>query len=187
MTMRRVKIVILCENSQHEAFTRRFLKGLGWNSRELWVKKSPSAGGSAEQWVRQEFPNELHIYRRRKQRAASALIAMTDADTKGVRDRILEFETECKIRDIPFRTRDESVGIAIPKRNIETWIHYLNGETVNEDTAYSKLDRERGCKPAVDKLIEWCSSTGLASDAPSSLIAACDEYTLRIRPIGETA
>jgi hypothetical protein len=187
MSIRRVKIVFLCEDSQHEAFTRRFLKGMGWNTRELRVEKSPSATCSAEQWVRREFPNELRIYRRRRQHAASALIAMIDADTKGVRDRILEFETECKSREMPFRTRDESVGIAIPKRNIETWIHYLNGEAVNEDDVYPKLDRERGCKPAVDKLIEWCTSTGLPADAPSSLSAACDEYALRIKPMGHAA
>ncbi|MBU0736406.1 MAG: hypothetical protein KKG10_19915 [Proteobacteria bacterium] len=73
------------------------------------------------------------------------------------------------------------------QRNIETWIHYLNGEQVNEDTTYSKLDRERGCKPAVDKLVELCTSTGLAEDAPSALLLACDEYGLRIRPIGHSA
>jgi hypothetical protein len=187
MTMRWVKIVLLCEDSQHEAFTRRFLKGMGWNSRELRVEKSPSAGGSAEQWVRQRFARELQIYRNRKQRAASALIAMIDADAKKIPDRLAEFGNECKKLEIPFRTDDEAVGIAIPKRNIETWIHYLNGEQANEDDVYPKLDRARGCKPAVDKLIEWCSSTGLASDAPSSLLAACDEYALRIKPMGHAA
>ncbi len=183
MTMRRVRIVLLCEDSQHEAFTRRFLKGMGWNIRELRVEKSPSAGGSAEQLVRQRFPKELQVYRDRKLRAASALIAMIDADSKGVPDRIAEFGNECKKREIPFRADDEAVGIAIPKRNIETWIHYLNGETVNEDDVYPKLDRERGCKPAVKKLVEWCKSTGLPTDAPSALSAACEEYNQRIKPM----
>ena len=183
MSTRRVKIVLLCEDSQHEAFTRRFLKGVGWNIRELRVEKSPSASGSAEQWVREEFPNELRIYRQRKARAASALIAMIDADSKSVQDRINEFENECRSKEIPFRTHDEAVAIAAPKRNIETWIHYLNGEQVNEDATYSKLDRERGCKPAVDKLVKLCTSTGLAEDAPSALSTACDEYNMRIRSI----
>jgi hypothetical protein len=53
MSIRRVKIVLLCEDSQHEAFARRFLGGMGWNTREIRVEKSPSAGGSAEQWVRE--------------------------------------------------------------------------------------------------------------------------------------
>ena len=184
MSMRRVKIVLLCEDSQHEAFIRRFLKGMGWNTRELRVEKSPSASGSAEQWVREEFPNELRIHRQRKQRAASALIAMIDADSRSVQDRINELENECKSKLIPFRTDDEAVAISVPKRNIETWIHYLNGEWVNEDATYSKLDRERGCKPAVYKLVNLCKSSGLVADAPPALITACDEYSMRIKPIG---
>lgn len=66
MNIRRVKIVLLCEDSQHEAFVRRFLKGMSWNTREIRVEKSPSAGGSAEQWVRENFPRELKIYRQRR-------------------------------------------------------------------------------------------------------------------------
>jgi len=134
--------------------------------------------------VREEFPNELRIYRQRKQQAASVLIAMIDADSKGVQDRINELENKCKSKQVPFRTRDEAVAIAVPKRNIETWIHYLNGEKVNEDATYSKLDRDRGCKPAVANLVKLCTSTGLAAGAPSALLAACDEYSMRTKPIG---
>ena len=130
MSMRRVRIVLLCEDSQHEAFARRFLKGMGWNTRELRVEKSPSASGAAEQWVRERFPIELRIYRKRKPLATSTLIAMIDADKKNVQDRINEFQKECKGHQVPFRTRDEAVAIVVPKRNIETWIHYLNGERV---------------------------------------------------------
>ena len=183
MSLRRVKIVLLCEDSQHEAFIRRFLEGMDWNTRELRVEKSPSASGSAEQWVREKFPNELKIYRLRQKRAASAVIAIIDADLKDVKDRISEFEKACTAKGIPFRTHDEAVAIAAPKRNIETWIHYLNGESVDEKAAYPKLAAERGCKPAVTNLVKLCRSTGLKSDAPQALAAACDEYTVRIRPI----
>lgn len=180
MSKRRVKIVLLCEDSQHEAFTRRFLKGMGWNMRELRVEKNPSASGSAEQWMREKFLNELKVYRQRRQRAASALIAMIDADTKSVNDRIDEFEAVCNAGEVPFRTDDEAVAIAVPKRNIETWIHHCNGEHVNEEDAYQKLDRERGCKPAVNNLVQMCKSSGLEEDAPPALAAACDEYNTRI-------
>lgn len=182
MSIRRVKIVLLCEDSQHEAFTRRFLKGMGWNTRELRVEKSPSATGSAEQWVRETFPAELKVYRQRRQRAASALIAMIDADLKSIQDRINEFEEACNSQQVPFRAVDEAVAIAVPRRNIETWIHYLDGELVNEQDPYPKLDRERGCKPAVDNLVQLCKSSGLTPDAPPALAAACDEYNIRIKP-----
>ncbi len=183
MSIRRVKIVLLCEDSQHEAFTRRFLKGMGWNTREIRVEKSPSALGSAEQWVREKFPGELSVYRQRRQRAASALIAMIDADTRSVQDRINEFERACDSVQIAFRAADEAVAIAVPKRNIETWIYYLRGRPVNEQDPYPRLERERDCKPAVDHLVELCHSTGLATDTPEALVAGCDEYNVRIRPI----
>ena len=185
MSIRRVKIVLLCEDSQHEAFSRRFLNGMGWNTRELRVEKSPSAGGSAEQWVRERFPIELKVYRQRRQRAASALIAMVDADLKAVQDRIKEFEEECISQQTPFRTDAEAVAIAVPKRNIETWICYLNREKVDEETIYAKLGRERDCKPAVDNLVDLCQSAGLSVDAPPSLSAACEEYNTRVRPMRE--
>lgn len=181
MTKRRVRLVILCEDSQHEAFIRRFLKGMGWNTRELRVEKSPSAGGAAEQWVRERFPDELTIYRQRRKRAASALIVMIDADRKKVEDRISEVRSECLSRQIPFREDGEAVGIAIPKRNIETWIHHLNGATVNERDVFPKLDRERECRTAVANLVLQCRTTGLSHDAPPALAAACDEYTGRIQ------
>lgn len=183
MSPRRVKIVLLCEDNQHEAFTRRFLKGMGWNTREIRVEKSPAASGAAEQWVRITFPKELRIYRSRKNKAGSALIVMIDADDKSVQERIAELESECNSQQLEFRTGDEAVAILVPKRNIETWIHYLNGNRANEEDAYPKLSREKGCKPSVDALISLCRTAGLSPDAPNSLSMACNEYTSRIKGI----
>lgn len=183
MSIRRVQIVILCEDSQHEAFIRRFLTGLGWNNRAFRIEKSPSAVGSAEQYVKGRFPKELLAYRERKNKAASALIVMLDADNKRVQERINELESSCQSTGIEFRTPDEAVAIGIPKRNIETWIHYLNGNQVNEQDSYPKLEREKECKSAVNNLIQLCRTTGLKNNAPQSLVSACDEYRNRIIPI----
>jgi len=183
MSSRRVNIVLLCEDSQHEAFVKRFLSDLGWDKRQIFVTKSPLASGSAEQWVKQRFPIELNIYRQRRQRAASAMITMIDADTKSIQERIKELEDECTKKQISFRTSGESVGIAVPKRNIETWIHFLNGSIVNEEEVYQKLNRERDCSPAVKNLVQLCRTTGLSKDSPSSLLEACIEYNERIKPL----
>lgn len=183
MSKRRVRIVLLCEDSQHEAFLRRFLKGMGWNTREMRVEKSPSATGSAEQWVRERFSKELEAYRQRQYKAASGLIAMIDADTKEVEDRINEFATACNYEQMAFRADDEAVAIVVPKRNIETWIHFLGEDQVDEQKTYAKFDRERNCKLAVDNLVQLCKSTGLEQNAPPALITACEEYKTRIRPL----
>jgi hypothetical protein len=185
MKSRRVGITLLCEDSQHEAFIRRFLKKMGWETQGMRVEKNPAAKGAAEQWVRDLFPTELTNHRQRNKRARSVLIAMIDADNKSVVDRIKEFEEVCKGRNVPFRSNNECAAFAIPKRNIETWIRYLSGEKVCEDenkSYSSKLTRERLCDPAVKNLVRLCQTAGLPSDAPDSLLAACEEYATRIKP-----
>lgn len=183
MSKRRVRIVLLCEDSQHEAFVRRFLKGMGWETGEIRVEKSPVASGSAEQWVRERFTQELKAYRNRATRAASALVAVIDADIKDLQDRIDEFRFECTKKNIEFRHNNENVAFAIPKRNIETWIRFLEGVTVDENGDYPKLQNKRECKTAVSNLVRICKTTGLLEDALSSLKYACNEYTFYIKPL----
>ena len=184
MTRRRVRIVLLCEDTQQEAFARRFLKGMGWQTREMRIRKSPAARGSGEQWVRRQFPPELAEYRRRNARATSVLVAMLDADTVSLTARFDELREECAEKDLPFRQENERVAIIIPKRNIETWIHFLSGHEVNENAPYPKLQRERDCGPSVVELLRLCATTELPDNAPPSLAAACREYNERIAPAG---
>jgi hypothetical protein len=108
---------------------------------------------------------------------------MVDADTKEVQARKTEFEEECDRQQVPCRLPEEAVAIAVPKRNIETWIYYLNGGQVNETQGYPKLGKERLCKPAVNKLAERCQISGLNENAPPSLLTACEEYGTRIKPL----
>jgi len=183
MSARRVNVVILCEDKQQECFIRRFLAEMGWDKRNFRINKSPNAGGSAEQYVRKNFPVELKIYRDRNKHTASSLIAMIDADSKEFQERMDEFKDVCVSMKIPFRSNKEAVAIAIPKRNIETWIQYLEGKEVNEYDTYPKLDRERNCKEAVLRLGERCNSQGLEENSPSTLRNACNEYNYRIKPL----
>ena len=183
MSLRRVKIVLLCEDSQHEAFVRRFLTGMGWNTRELRIEKSPSAIGSAEQWVREKFSDELKIYRQRQSKAASALIAITDADSHSVEERKSDFSIACSEKQIPFRQENEAVAIVVPKMNIETWIKYFESGSVTEEDEYPKLQRERKCSNAVAELVRLCKESTLHPDWPSSLVDACSEYKTRIMPL----
>jgi hypothetical protein len=182
MSERRVKIVLLCEDSQQESFVRHFLEDMGWNTREIRLVKSPKASGSAEQFVRVNFPVELKRYRQRNQRAASSLIAIIDADLKDLQGRMSELKSECDDQHVKFREDSEAIAIAIPKRNIETWIHYLNAGDADEITDYPKLDSPRNCKSAVNRLTDLCRTTGLPQDVPSSLKEACIEYNERIKP-----
>lgn len=174
---RNARIVLLCEDTQHETFGRRFLKKMGWSNHQLRVLKAPGGRGSAEQFVRKRFPEELEEHRRRKNRVSVALIVMLDGDDRGVDRRIAELDDACRQRNVPCRDVGEHVLVFVPTWRIETWLAYLGGETVDEEKRnYPRLPRPRDCQPHVDRLAAMCRSDALREPAPSSLIAACTEY-----------
>lgn len=151
---------------------------MGWTTRDLYVKKSPAAAGSAEQWVRQNFPAELRVFRSPLVR--SALLIMVDADSCTVTERLHQFEQECRNAQVPFRSAHEAVAFCIPRRNIETWIRYLSGNDFNENTQYPKLARARDCAEPVRVLLRRCTDNYQDDDAPASLVEACREYHQRL-------
>jgi hypothetical protein len=170
---RRVQVIILCEDTQHEVFIRRFLVAKGLEIRDIKVYKTST--GSGEQFVRENFVDRLRYYRSRS--ASAKLIVMIDGDMIGVSGRINQLQHECDNRGVEFRRNNEAVMIAIPTWNIETWIHFLKGNDIDENKKdYPKLIKnERECQFAVDRLVEICNNKEPIVGCPS-LIAACEEY-----------
>lgn len=179
--MRRVQLVLLCEDAQHEAFCRRFLNAVGWETRALRVERAPHGRGDAVQFVVGRFPVELQA--RRSRFAAGALVVMVDGDNEGVADRIHRLGASCDDAGVGRRTDAEAVAIFVPTRRIETWLAYLDGQTVDESLEYPRLERERECQRHVDGLVEMCRSGHLREPVPPSLRAACDEYNSRLLPL----
>ena len=179
---RRVHLVLLCEDAQHEAFARRFLRRQGWNMRALRVEKAPQGRGAGEQFVRARFPLELREQRRRP--VAQALIVLIDGDTAGVSGRLAELDARCAAKGVKAPRTDEPVAVFVPTRSIETWFAYLEGQTVDEQRTYPRLARERDCGPHVDRLAGMCARGALRQPAPSSLLAACEAYR-RLRSVSQ--
>jgi hypothetical protein len=179
---RNVQVVILCEDRQHEAFARRFLTRTGRHVRVQRVEINPKGRGSGEQFVRQRFVKELAYYRARKHRVEQALIVLIDADGRDVAARIEQVENGCIEAGGERRQRDERVAIFVPARNIETWLAYLEGQTVNENDTYPKLKHERDCGRHADHLYTMCQQRALRNPSPPSLDAACEEFRSRLQP-----
>jgi hypothetical protein len=177
---RRAQLVLLCEDTQHEAFARRFLKEMGWETRAMRVEKAPGGRGAGEQFVRLRFPKELKAHRSRP--VSQALVAILDGDDEGVGARFAQLSQACREAGVPERTKDERVAIFVPTWNIETWLAYLDGAQVDEAKSdYPRFaGRERECQRHVDELARMCQSGQLRTPAPPSLVAACDEYNLRL-------
>ena len=182
MSQRRVQLVILCEDRQQEVFARHFLKKRGFTGR-VDPKICPPGSQSGEQYVRTEYPKEVKAYRQKKNSLSIGLVVLIDADTGTLQERLNQLAQALSEDSQQNRQPDEAIAIFIPKRNIETWIHYLQGETVDEETGYSKFDKnEAACKPYVENLAEQCRSQNLPGDAPPSLQAACGELQ-RLLPL----
>ena len=170
--MRRVNVVLLCEDVQHEVFVRRFLQEQKVEIGALRVEKC--SAGSGEQFVRQRYPEELRALRRRH--ARSLLIVVLDGDALGVRRRKEDLAAACLAAGIEDRPLDGSVTVLVPTWNVESWLAYLGGERVDESKGdYPRLARPGDCQQHVVALTAMCAA-GRRPPPPASLVDACTEY-----------
>lgn len=183
---RRVQLVLLCEDSQHEAFARRFLREMGWETRAIRVEKAPGGRGAGEQFVRERYPVELNAHRSRPVR--QALVVVIDGDAEGVTARLRQLDQACREAGITERAQNEAVALFVPTWNIETWLAYLDGAAVAEEqSGYPRLARERECQRHVGVLSRMCREGRLRQPAPPSLEAACGEYNARLAALPGTS
>lgn len=170
MTARRVQVVVLCEDDQHERFLLHLLKARGSGS-PVRFRKSPAGKGSAEQWVREQYPTEVRAHRAKASYLSVALLTITDADALSVQQRKQSLEKELAQTGQQPRTNTEKIIVLVPKRSIETWIHHLNGNVVDEETGYGNKSPEE-CKLAAQALLQHCRRQACC---PPSVTDGCGE------------
>lgn len=175
-----VRITLLCEDSQTDSFVRRFLKRRNFRGRDIRTLPLPEGRRSGEQWVRESYPAELRAIRGRQ---GAWLIVVTDADDRSTNDRRGRLEAACREQNVPARTGEDPVILIVPRRNIETWLAYLDaGNPVDEDKTYPRLKRERDCDRHAGTLFSMCHrAQQLGAAAPPSLREACEEYSRLLR------
>ncbi len=113
---------------------------------------------------------------RAKRHIARALVVALDQDTRSAGERELEPANALSAAGLDPRAVDEPVIHVIPARNIETWLTYLGGGTVDETAEYQKLEHERDCAPMARALKHMCDARVLRSPEPTSLARTCVEY-----------
>ena len=182
------EIVILCEDKLHEVVVRRFLtKGWSVSPRTIRVCPYPEGRGSGESHVRTQLAKEMKAYRARQ--AATILVAMVDADTGTVAEHQAELDAALTREGVAPRLPGDNVVYLVPKRSIETWLAYLDGEPVVENEPEEQKSGKfrykakygfRGCeskaRPLVDRLAESCRKGRALAKPPDSLVVACKEF-----------
>ncbi|MEW5986644.1 MAG: hypothetical protein AB1791_08430 [Chloroflexota bacterium] len=112
-------------------FARHFFIQRGVSPRKIKVVRNPQGKGSGEQFVRSHYPNEVRAYRSKSTYLTIGLAVVTDADTLTVAQRRMQLSNALAESNQMDRRSDEQIAIYVPRRNIETWIHYLEGRAVD--------------------------------------------------------
>jgi len=173
---RKVQLVIVCEDLLQQTFARAFLKQLGFHHRQLTFPPVRPGAGDAKQRVLQNTCRELQALRRFAGRGRG-LVFVIDADNLSVVQRRARLDQACQDAGVAPPRQDEAVFAVIPKWEIENWLAYLRGETVDEQSnQYEKYrGRESAVYPLAERLSQMCDRQELP-DAPPSLMTACKEY-----------
>jgi hypothetical protein len=137
-----IRALLLVEDEALERFIRRVLLSLGFQTRDIRVKRCPKGQGSAKDWVRRNYPQEARSHRSRASYQENiALIVGTDADELEVVERVRTLDDALVDAGLEIRQPDEKIFLVVPKWNIETWLVHLNGDEVDESRDDYKNDR----------------------------------------------
>jgi hypothetical protein len=128
----------LCEDEHHYHFIRGFLNGLGWTNRDFINPEiAPAAEGAAEQWVREKYQQYAKTFRQRSHQGRKILLVVViDADRLTVKERLAQFDID----------HDKLQLFLIPKRNIESWFHFIDHQDVDEEKSF-RIQYKKGAKP----------------------------------------
>lgn len=179
-------VFVIVEDAHHEMLVYRYLIRCGIGNREFRIEVSPSGQGSAEQWVRTRFVREMNAYRSRQARAATALIAMIDADTLRVQDRMRELDQALTESGKERVNAVERVARLIPKRNVETWLLCLNGHDADEETDYKRgrNDWSELIPPAAEVLFQWTRLDAKKSELPGNCVLSLENGVKELNRLG---
>ena len=170
--MKPAQVIVLCEDKQQQVFVRRFVKSK--TNHPIRVISPPPGGGSGEQFVREQDHRQLRALRAAT--VSAILIVMIDGDAAGMVGRLRRLDESCRLSRITPRTDADRVVLLVPERNIETWLAYLSGTTVEEAANYPKLEKPSHWREHIRALADMCDGRQLRQSAPRSLVTACDEY-----------
>lgn len=144
--------IVLCEDAQMKSFILQFLKAHG--IRDIRFRNYPAGKGCGEFFVKKEYCTEVEYLKRNNFRRI-VLIVCTDADRLSCDDRIKSLENEIHLKG-NWSYKSERIIMWIPKREIETWIHFLRGEKTDETVEYRHSGDPVKCKDEAIAMMEYC-------------------------------
>lgn len=167
MPRRGVRVVVLCEDDEHKRFARYTLLRSKFHPREIRLLPCPQGQGSAEQYVRLRYPDEVRAFRRQASHQKVGLIVLIDADTQTVDAKHAQLDQALRRQQLTMRSSDESIIIFVPRRHIETWLAYLLDHRVDEKEDCKHLVRDIDYRRPAERFVDWYQKP---ADRPSPLL-----------------
>ncbi len=180
--MNRPAIVVgIVEDVNQQTLLWKHLRKRGYSHHQIRIEykrrsnESDSRTGGLTR-LYEDYAKEVEGLRAILSRRSGVLVVVADADNLTVAERIAVLDAKLVEADKPARRHDEPIFFVIPRRNIETWIHYLAGNSVDEKTDYKSRcsQTEINEAPARFANLTWPREP-LPADCPPSLTSACDE------------
>jgi hypothetical protein len=160
-------VIVLCEDNRTFSFTRTYLKRCGIEDRGIRPIISPRGRGCGFDFVIKNFAAQVNAYKLVSARLHTWLVAIVDADTGTVAQRIGQMNAELTNAQEPrvkaIRIEDERIARLVPRQNIETWILALNSRPVSETVDY---------KNTIKSNEEWFALIPVASETFYTLTRA---------------
>ncbi len=171
----KAQVIILCEDTVHYHFARKYFELLGFNNRKITGKFNPKGRsvGSGAEYVKKNYEKEITAFHS-KNYLDYILVVIIDDDTKDNAKNLYE-----TYKPLP----NESILVFSPVRNIESWFSYIDTgnfhvEEINEQgniTDYKSQFKNSKPTEFAKKLKNEICINGLPENAPASLHCACNE------------
>ena len=153
MSSRRVHVLVLCEGFKDYQFAYKCLVTCGWRRDQIAAKVSPSGKQSAFTYVLNHYSAEVQANRNGKKKER-ALFVLIDADKQPEGGRENELAKHLDAAGLKPRQAGERIALWVPRRHLETWVHFLTRGEANEQTDYKDGPRrvkEREHLPAAER------------------------------------
>ena len=151
----RYQYYVLCEDAQTRSFINSVLTEQGINARKVRFNNIPCGEGCGEAAVRRGISKEVKRLRATRY-ISSTLIVCTDADNHKVDERISILVNEVEKEIGKWDRLKEPIIMWIPKLQIETWIHFLDEEAVDEEMRFPHSGKPVSCKKQARLFSEYC-------------------------------
>lgn len=179
------QIVILAEDVRQRKIIHRYLtKKRGYSHRCIrsinpQVLKGETAGLT---FVRANYAMQVAALRAYLALRSTALVVVADADHETIEERILDLDNRLRGANQTARKNEEPIILIVPRRNVETWMYFLNGNSVDETTDYKSKCSSLDDGDFAQRFADFAHPirNPLPQNCPDSLRRACQTELPRI-------